>query len=265
MLLEQMQTAAQKPLPTLVQIQGRVRAVRRAFTPTEVSGSYQLPRTVHDRLTAILAPVRNREAAYALALFLGRYWSSPSRIVSAFPVDRRALAGRAANLGLTEGQIRGALRTLEAIGFLDRTEPTPGSRYQATDKGLQRKPVIWRFAGEFLSGFLAANTRSKRAQRGKERRSASPGYSRSPEPLKPVLGQPRRSEPLSGSGSMRSLEVPRLSSLSIPNTDSTYGRYLRDSKQEVLPIERVSDRTEPQSGLEAALFALKQAVLKSQI
>lgn len=261
MLAEQMQTAALKPLETRPLIQGRVRSVRRAFTPTEVSGSYQLPRTVHDRLAATLASVRNRDAVYALALFLGRYWSSPARIVTAFPVDRRALAERAANLDLTEGQIRGALRTLEAIGFLDRTETAPGSRYKPTDEGLHRKPVLWRFGGEFLAGFLAAN---KRAQRGKERGSRRLGYSRCSQPPKPVLGQPRGSERLSGARPPESLGLPRSSLLSCPKIEPLFERYFRDTKQEGLPMQRLPDQTEPQSKLEAALDALRQAVLKDQ-
>lgn len=262
MLVEQMQTAALKPVQTRPLIQGRVRSVRRAFAPTEVSGSYQLPRTVHDRLAATLASVRNREAVYALALFLGRYWSSPARIVTAFPVDRRALAERAANLDLTEGQIRGALRTLEAIGFLDRTEAAPGSRYKPTDEGLHWKPVLWRFGGEFLAGFFAAN---KRAQRGKERHSRRSGYSRCPEALKPVLGQPRGSKPLSGTRPLESLAASRRTSLKLPKEIPSLREVHSGKKQEELPIQRTSDQTEPQSKLEAALDALKQAVLKNQM
>src|SRR5688500_15031230 len=36
---------------------------------------------------------KNREAAYVLAVFLARFWSAPERIVEAFHIDRRALAG----------------------------------------------------------------------------------------------------------------------------------------------------------------------------
>ena len=38
---------------------------------------------------------------------------------TAFPIDRRELAEHAA-LGLTEARVRGAIRTLEEVGFLDR-------------------------------------------------------------------------------------------------------------------------------------------------
>ena len=60
-----------------------------------------------DRLTAALMPFRNRDAAFALATFLGRFWSTPNRLLTAFPIDRRELADHAA-LGLTEA--RGACR-----------------------------------------------------------------------------------------------------------------------------------------------------------
>ena len=63
--------------------------------------------------------IRNRESAFALAVFLARFWSTPSRIVDAFPIDRRELAEHG-ELDLTEKRIRSAIRTLEEVGFLDR-------------------------------------------------------------------------------------------------------------------------------------------------
>ena len=38
------------------------------------------------------APLRNGEAAFALATFLARFWSTPTRITLGFPIDRRELA-----------------------------------------------------------------------------------------------------------------------------------------------------------------------------
>src|SRR4051794_33159769 len=96
----------------------RRRSSRRPFTPAS-AGPYRLPHDVRDRLAAALAPYRNRDAALALATFLGRFWSTPARLLAAFPVDRRELAAHAA-LDLTEARIRGAIRTLEEVGFLDR-------------------------------------------------------------------------------------------------------------------------------------------------
>src|SRR5215204_5252518 len=91
----------------------RLRHVRRPFTPSTEVGPYRLPRDIRDRLSSALASFRNRDAAYALAVFIGRFWSTPNRITGAFPLDRRELAGRA-DLDLTEARVRGAIRTLEA-------------------------------------------------------------------------------------------------------------------------------------------------------
>src|SRR5215213_1206560 len=79
----------------------RNRSNRRPFTPSPCAGPYRLPHDVRDRLTAALVPYRNRDAAFALAVFLGQFWSTPSRLPAAFPIDRRELASHAA-LGLTE-------------------------------------------------------------------------------------------------------------------------------------------------------------------
>src|SRR3954452_1087377 len=86
------------------------RSVRRPFTPSREGRGYHLPHDVRDRLSAALAPFRNREAAYALATFLARFWSVPGRIDLGFAIDRRALAGHP-DLRLTEKRIRSAIRT----------------------------------------------------------------------------------------------------------------------------------------------------------
>src|SRR3954465_4360690 len=112
----------------------RVRSVRRPFRPSRGEGGYRLPRDIAARLTAALAPFRNREAAFTLALFLARFWSVPGRVSGAFPIDRRALADPA-GLELTEARVRGAIKTLEAAGFLDRALVS-GSSYKPTEQGL---------------------------------------------------------------------------------------------------------------------------------
>src|SRR3954469_23202895 len=116
-------------LPLLRPSSTRQRGSRRPFAPSQ-GGVYRLPHDVRDRLAAALAPCRNRDAAFALATFLARYWSVPARLLAAFPIDRRELAEHAA-LGLTEAQVRGATKTLEEAGFLDRAVRS-GSTHQPT-------------------------------------------------------------------------------------------------------------------------------------
>src|SRR3954464_10750887 len=148
-----------RPKPT------RLRSIRRAFTPSPCGSPYRLPHDVRDRLAAALAPYRNRDAAFALATFLGRFWSTPMRLLTAFPIDRRELADHVA-LGLTEGRVRGAIRTLEEIGFLDRAVAS-GSTHKPTPDGLHRKPVLFMFGRDYGSLFIMAN---RRAQAARERR-----------------------------------------------------------------------------------------------
>src|SRR3954454_21699535 len=140
---------------------------RQPFTPAS-SGVYRLPHDVRDLLTAALAPFRNRDAAFALAVFLGRFWSTPARLLAAFPIDRRELAEHAA-LGLTEARVRGAIRALEEVGFLDRAVAS-GSTHRPTPDGLHRKPVLFMFGSDYGPLFSAAN---RRAAAARERRSGA--------------------------------------------------------------------------------------------
>ncbi|TGD91918.1 hypothetical protein [Methylobacterium nonmethylotrophicum] len=133
------------------------------WVPTAPEGPYRLPRGVQDRLETALAGYRNREACFALATFLGRFWSVPSRLVASFPIDRRALCDHAA-LGLTEARVRGAIATLVEVGFLDRIEPVSGRRYQRTPEGLNRRPILFRFGSEYGTIFAHANGAARRVR-----------------------------------------------------------------------------------------------------
>jgi hypothetical protein len=126
---------------------------------------YRLPHGIRDCLTAASAAFRNGNQAVALATFLARFWSTPRRICQCFPIDRRALANRS-DLGLTEARIRGAIRVLEAIGFLTR-KAAPGSSYRPTAQGLRRKPILYEFGRDYLPGFLKANRRAKNSPKSK--------------------------------------------------------------------------------------------------
>src|SRR5918993_5549458 len=142
----------------------RVRSVSRPFRPSRGEGAYRLPHDVRDHLSAALAPFRNREAAFALARFLARFHSNPDRLLGGFMIDRRELADRP-DLALTEARVRGAIRALEAIGYLERVLTT-GSTHKATEDGLRRKPIRFVFGSEYVPLFRAANQRARRAKGG---------------------------------------------------------------------------------------------------
>ncbi|TGD93722.1 hypothetical protein EU555_33070 [Methylobacterium nonmethylotrophicum] len=128
-----------------------------------MSTGYRLPRAVADRLETALSGRKNAPACLALAHFLARFWSSPRRLLCAFPIDRRALAEHE-GLGLTEARVRGALAVLVEVGFLARYEPDPGKRYQRTEGGLQRRAILHRFGEEYGVEFGKANARAQAAR-----------------------------------------------------------------------------------------------------
>jgi hypothetical protein len=158
---------------------------RRPFHSSTPAGPYRLPHEIRDRLAAALAPFRNREAAYALALFLARFWSMPGRVALPFPIDRRALADRP-DLGLTQARVRGAIRVLEEIGFLARFV-TSGSRYKPTEEGLRRKPIPFQFGSDYAPLLIAANNRAAAARGRQEgaRRVQIPETARGPSLASP--------------------------------------------------------------------------------
>src|SRR3954462_2171692 len=112
-----------------------------------LTSTYRLPHDVRDRLSAALKPRRNRDACMALATFLGRFWSAPRKLGLPFMLDRRALAP-VEGLGLAEARVRGAIRALERVGFLERM-PASGRTHQRTPDGLHRKPVAFTFGATY--------------------------------------------------------------------------------------------------------------------
>lgn len=151
----------------------RLRQVRRPFHPTPAQGPYRLPHDVRDSLAAALQGYRNRDAALTLATFLGRFWSAPKRLLEAYAIDRRALVAHP-ELGLTEARVRGAIKTLEEIGYLERAL-APSSKYQRTADGWQCRPIYYVFGTPYLAGFRKANERAAaaRQRKGLERRNMS--------------------------------------------------------------------------------------------
>jgi hypothetical protein len=182
-LLSTSQPSLPLTLPRLRAVRPRLRGLSSPFLPAEGASPYRLPREVSDRLAIALMPARNREAAFALARFLARFWSTPSRLLTAFPIDRRALANRP-DLGLTEAQVRGAVRALESVGYLARALPEKGSAYRQVGPAgeLHRKPVLFRFGGEYAPLFTAANRRAVAARGGRERARRPIGPTSIPRP-----------------------------------------------------------------------------------
>jgi hypothetical protein len=83
--------------------------------------------------------------------------------------------------------VRGAIRTLEEIGFLDRAVAS-GSTHKRTAAGeLHRKPVLFMFGSDYASAFIAANMRAAAAR---ERRSWGSG-SMTPERRSTARPEPR--------------------------------------------------------------------------
>ena len=200
------------------------------------TGGYRLPRAVADRLDAALQGRKNAPACLALAHFLARFWSSPRRLLCAFPIDRRALAEHEV-LGLTEARVRGALAVLVEIGFLARYEPDAGKRYQRTEGGLQRRAILHRFGEEYGTEFGKANARAQAARR------AAPPARRPvarPEPLPAVLGHVVGYTPLSEQREARPL--PQLAQ-----------KHTSGGSQVIMGEERKAESCSP---LEAALARL---------
>lgn len=176
-----------------------------------------------------LAPFRNRDAALTLAVFIARFWSVPTRVLGSFPIDRRALAEHE-GLELTEARVRGAIKALEAVGFLDRAIPASGSRYKATEHGLHRKPILYVFGSDYGSAFVQANKRAQAARggvSGARRTIPAPTSSRAPVGLVGALANSPKSKsqakPLVLMG-----EVRRESSIPAePSQDSALERALQ--------------------------------------
>ena len=123
---------------------------------------YRLPASVRDRLASAVAGHRNKDACMAFATFIARFWTAPRKLGLPFMLDRRALAPVEA-LGLTEARVRGAIRALEAAGYLERM-PVSGRTHQRTPDGLHRKPIAFVFGADYRDAFALANRRAQAAR-----------------------------------------------------------------------------------------------------
>lgn len=149
----------------------RRRRSRRPFYPSaHVGGEYRMPELVTDRLGSLLQGRRNAEACWTLAVHLARC-NAGSRLLEAFPVSRRGFDESGGlleleGLGLTERQIRSAVKALEEIGFLVRDIPK-GNGWQKTSSGMRKAPIRYRFGPEFFPLFLAASRFRRRVPGGR--------------------------------------------------------------------------------------------------
>jgi hypothetical protein len=182
--------------------------------------SYHLPHSVRDRLASALACRRNRDACMALATFIARFWTPPKRLGLPFMLDRRALAPCEA-LGLTEARVRGAIRALEVVGFLERMSVT-GRTHQRTADGLHRKPVAFMFGADYAEAFRAANARAAAAR---DRRPRVEAGRPSAPPRRPSTAvpapRPTNSPKYTGSEASRSIwarSVPKPPEPSLQNS-----------------------------------------------
>jgi hypothetical protein len=71
--------------------------------------------------------------------------------------------------------VRGAIRILQEVGFLDRALVS-GSKYQPTEEGLRRKPILFVFGSDYALAFIEANRRARavRERRSGQRRTITP-------------------------------------------------------------------------------------------
>jgi hypothetical protein len=208
-----------------------------------MSTGYRLPRAVADRLNAALQGRKNAPACIALAHFLARFWSSPRRLLCAFPIDRRALAEHEV-LGLTEARVRGALAVLVEVGFLARYEPDAGKRYQRTEGGLQRRAILHRFGEEYGVEFDKANARAQAA------RGAAPPARR------PISrSEPQRASAANVVAPVRPPPLPKR--LTMVSAFQLAQKHISGGSRVIMGEER---RAESSSSLEAALERLRRGV-----
>lgn len=220
----------------------RQRDRRRPFRASTTHGPYRMPAPLADLLRSRLEPQQTRNSAFALALFLSRFWAAPRRLVMAFPIDRRALAGHVGLDGMSEGKIRGAIARLEAIGFLVREVQPPGRRYRRTADGLQRRPVLFRFGPDFAEAFRSANAvaTAGRGDRSRPRRPLVPPLAQRPSLALPTaFGSLATERPVSSI-----LRIALLSGQSAPRP---------------LPWSPLPPTSTPDPGLSAALDRLRAA------
>ena len=88
--------------------------------------------------------------------------------------------------GLTEARVRGAIRTLEEVGFLDRAVAS-GSTHKPTPDGLHRKPVLFMFGASMARCSARPTSGLRRPVSGVRGLAARLTPARPPQPSTGVL------------------------------------------------------------------------------
>jgi hypothetical protein len=91
--------------------------------------------------------------------------------------------------------VRGAILTLERVGFLDRPITGKGSAYRRKGDELHRKPVLFVFGSDYRAEFATANQRSQAKRQDRKPKQQRPG---APVANSPKDRNPRKEEVLMG-------------------------------------------------------------------
>ena len=143
------------------------------FLPSPYCGDYKLARSVHRLLSVLLKGFKNGYASYKVAVWLAKMNAGPKRLKTTFPIVRMVLKNRE-DLGLTEDEIRGSIRTLLRVGYIEVVPHPAGDIYQQTDEGVRRLPIQYRFSGQFYQTFAYIAFRMAKTVKQPERMGQSP-------------------------------------------------------------------------------------------
>lgn len=132
----------------------------RASTLSRYSGNYKLPARIGDDLESRLLARKNAAKAMRLAVFIARYHTGPRSNRASFVLVREKLMLNE-DLCLTENQIRGAIKTLIEVGFLEKLGNPGYERCTRTRSGVKRRCANYRLGADFQSRFSFLRKPSK--------------------------------------------------------------------------------------------------------
>lgn len=104
---------------------------------------------------------KNASKAMRLAVFIARYHTGPRSNRASFVLVREKLISNG-DLGLTENEIRGSIKALIDVGFIEKIG-TPGyERCPRTTSGVKRRCANYRIGADFQAGFVFLRKLAKR-------------------------------------------------------------------------------------------------------